>query len=407
MLRLLLILLSFLVPPVAVQATARSPLILVSIDGFRAEYARRGESPVLAALAREGATAPGGMRPSFPSLTYPNHYTLVTGLRPDHHGLVDNTMLDPGIPGVAFSLGDRSTVEDERWWGPAEPLWATVEKAGLIAAPLDWPGSEAPRGGRFATYWRRFDANRQAGQRVDDILALMDLPEAKRPAFATLYFDEVDDSGHHFGPSSPQLTAALKEVDAALGRLVDGLRARGLYDKVNLVIVSDHGMAEVDYKRRIAAEDWVPPEVAKLVSSAAVVGFVPQPGREAEARRRLLGRHPTGRCWEKARLPARFHYGTNPRVPPIVCLSDLGGYVVRRAAEAARTSEPDHGSHGYDPEELAMRALFVARGPNIRRGVRIGTFDNVDVHPFLTRLIGVAPSRSDGDPRRLAGLIRP
>src|SRR5438128_461276 len=131
MLRLLMMLLCLLIPPAAAEAAARAPLILVSIDGFRAEYARRGQTPVLAALAREGATAPGGMRPSFPSLTYPNHYTLVTGLRPDHHGVVDNTMRDPGIPGVKFTLSDRSTVEDERWWGEAEPIWITVEKAGL------------------------------------------------------------------------------------------------------------------------------------------------------------------------------------------------------------------------------------------------------------------------------------
>jgi predicted AlkP superfamily pyrophosphatase or phosphodiesterase len=406
MIRLFLALFCLLVPPAAALAAERAPLILVSIDGFRAEYARRGRTPVLTALAREGASAPGGMRPSFPSLTYPNHYTLVTGLRPDHHGLVDNVMTDPAIPGVTFTLSDRATVEDERWWGRAEPLWVTVEKAGLVAAPLDWPGSEAPRGGRYPTHWRRFDAKRPNAQRVDDILALMDLPEGRRPDFSTLYFDAVDNAGHEFGPTSPQLTAALGEVDAALGRLVSGLKARGLYDKVNLVVVADHGMAEIDMKRRVPAEDWVSPEVARLVNSAAVVGFVPQPGHEAEARRRLLGRHPTGECWDKAKVPARFHYGTNPRVPPIVCLSDVGAYVVTRAGEAKRTGAPNHGSHGYDPDAPQMRALFIARGPAIRRGVRVASFDNVDIQPFLGRLLGLTVPKSDGDPRRLAGLIR-
>ncbi len=350
--------------------------------------------------------APAGMRPSFPVLTYPNHYTLVTGLRPDHHGMIDNNMLDPAIPGVTFTLSDRSTVEDERWWGQAEPLWVTVEKAGMVAAPFDWPGSEAPRGGRYPTYWRKFDSKKSSAQRADDILALMDLPEGRRPAFSTLYFDAVDEAGHHFGPSSPQLFSALSEVDTAIGRLVSGLKAKGLYDKVNLVVVADHGMAEIDLKRRIPAEDWAPPEVAKLVNAAAVVGFTPQPGREAEAKKRLLGRHPTARCWEKAKVPARFHYGTNVRVPPIVCLSDKGAYVVRRETEAKRTGEPDHGSHGYDPDEPDMHALFIARGPDIQPGLRIPSFDNVDVHPFLARLLGVTAAKSDGDPRRLVGLLR-
>lgn len=388
------------------MAKARPPVILISIDGFRADYTLRGKTPTLAALAAEGAQAGEGMRPSFPANTFPNHYTLITGLRPDRSGLTDNTMYDVARPGVKFSMSARDQVQDRFWWDGGEPVWVTAERKGIHSFVMYWPGSEAAIHGVRPSRWLAYDEKDPAFDRVDRLLGWLDLPLAERPGFMTLYLEEVDTTGHHDGPDSPALDESLTHVDAALARLVAGLKARGLYDKVNLVIVADHGMAEVDVKRRIPAEDWAPPEVARLVSTAAVVGFVPEPGHEAEARRLLVGRHPTGRCWEKGKVPTRFHYGTNRRIPAIVCLSDRGAYVVSRAAEAKRTTEPDHGSHGYDPYLPEMRALFVARGANIWPGVRVGSFDNVDIHPLLAALMGLTAPRSDGDPRRLAGLIR-
>jgi predicted AlkP superfamily pyrophosphatase or phosphodiesterase len=375
---------------------SRTPVILISIDGFRADYLKRGLTPVMSRLAAEGAWAVDGMRPSYPSLTYPNHYVLVTGKRPDRNGVVNNIMEDPAIPGVLFTMSNRPAVQDGRWWDQAEPIWITAERAGVHTAPTYWPGSEAEIRGLRPRRWTPFDQSRPSNARVDDLLAQFDASAPQRPGFATLYFDAVDTQGHHTGPDSPELNRVLGEVDAAIGRLVEGLKARGLYDRVNLVLVADHGMAPMDTALRVIADDWVSPEIARLVNAGEAVGFEPRPGHEAEAEARLLAPHRGGQCWRKAEVPARFHYGRNPRVPAIVCLADLGGYVISREAEARRTGALDRGAHGYDPEAIEMRALFVAHGPGVKAGVRIAPFDNVSVYPFLAHLLELTAEPGDG-----------
>ena len=186
-----------------------APLLLVSIDGYRADYLQRGLSPALAALARDGVRT--SMQPSFPSLTFPNHYTLVTGLRPDHHGIVNNTMYD--IQLGKFSLGNRKAVSDGRWWAQGTPLWETAERNGLRTATMFWPGSEADIHGRHPDYWKPYDGAVTPTQRVDQVLAWLDLPPGQRPTFLTLYFDAVDHAGHGHGPDSPQVDQALRETD--------------------------------------------------------------------------------------------------------------------------------------------------------------------------------------------------
>jgi predicted AlkP superfamily pyrophosphatase or phosphodiesterase len=347
------------------------------------------------------------MRPSFPSLTYPNHYALVTGRRPDRSGVVNNIMEDPAMPGVLFTMANRAAVQDGRWWEEAEPIWITAERGGVRTAPVFWPGSEAPIHGLRPSRWAPFQQSVPSNARVDALLALFDAPAAERPGFATLYFDVVDTQGHHTGPDSPELDRVLGEVDAAIARLAEGLKARGLYDQVNLLLVADHGMAPIDPSLRLIADDWAPPEVAGLVNAGEAVGFAPRPGREAEAEALLLSPHRGAQCWRKGELPARFHYGRNPRVPPIVCLADLGGYIIGREAEARRTGPLDRGAHGYDPEAPEMRALFLARGPAFRPGARIAPFDNISVYPLLTRLLGVKPEAGDGRLSDLKAAPRP
>ncbi len=218
-------------------APHRRPVILISIDGFRADYLDRGVTPHLSALAAGGVRA--AMSPAFPSITFPNHYTLVTGLRPDRHGIVGNTMEDAAIPGVTFRLSDRTTTRDRRWWDQAEPIWVTAEKHRIPTATMFWPGSEAAIHGVRPTHWRRFDATLPAEKRVDRLLSW--LGGRKPPEFLTLYFDEVDHNGHKDGPDSAAVDAAAQHVDAAIGRLTAGLAARHI--DADLVIVADHGIA--------------------------------------------------------------------------------------------------------------------------------------------------------------------
>lgn len=385
----------------ATVASAQPTLLLVSFDGLRPDYLGRGETPSLDALARGGVQA--WMRPSYPSLTFPNHYTLVTGLRPDRHGLIHNSMVDSTLGD--FRLWDREAVGNGAWYGDGEPLWVTAENAGLRTATLSWPGSEAPVHGVRPTRWHPFDDTRPLDTRVDMVLDWLSEPVATRPAFATLYFEHTDSAGHDYGPDSPQLHAALQAVDAALGRLVDGLRTRGLQDRVNLVVVSDHGMAEVPPGQAIAVEDMVTMEEARVTSTGQVIGIVPNAGFEAQVARKLLGAHAQYDCWRKGELPARWQFGTHPRVPPIVCQMHMGWDAVPREALARR---PTHarGSHGYDPALPEMRAVFIAQGPAFRSGVTLDGFDNVDLYPLLARLIGVTPVGDDGNPQTLLPALR-
>lgn len=391
-------------PPVqsvrGAAAPGRPSVLLVSIDGFRAGYLDLGITPNLGRIAATGARAEW-MNPSYPALTFPNHYTLVTGLRPDRHGIVHNTMHDAALGD--FSLGRREAVGDGRWWG-GEPVWVAAENAGLPTATLFWPGSEAPIDGVRPTRWLPFDAALPAPARVDIVLGWLSEPAATRPRFATLYFDQLDHEGHDHGPGSAEAHAAIRQLDAVIGRLLDGLSARGLDEAVNLVVVSDHGMAAVAAGQVIAVEDMVAPRDARLVSAGQSVGFAPLPGREEAAQAQLLGRHGHYECWRKEALPERWRYGDHPRVPPIVCQMDEGWDARTRERIAKWPSTTTRGSHGFDPALPSMRAIFLARGPAFRVGARLPAFDNVDVYPLLMTLLGLEPAPNDGDADAMTAL---
>lgn len=382
--------LACMAPPALAKTLKPAPLtILISIDGFRSDYLERGVTPTIAALAANGARAIA-MHPSFPSLTFPNHYTLVTGLRPDRSGIVDNTMEDARKPGVTFSMGKAEVSHDPFWWDEAEPLWVTAERAGIRTATMFWPGSDLPIRGIRPHDWRMYDKKFSGDQRVDQVLAWLDRPAADRPRFVTLYFDEVDTWGHNAGPDSPEVNAALARTDASVRRLVAGLKAKGLYRGADLVIVADHGMAPTSGARVTYVEDLAPAADLHAVGLGPVAGFSATPGHEDEVAAALLAPHPHMTCWRKADVPERFHYGRNPRVQPFVCLAETGWLI------GTKGHAVNKGSHGFDPLDPTMNALFVAHGPAFRKGAVQPAFDNVDVYPLLAELIGVAPQPNDG-----------
>ena len=387
---------------VAVAGHAPAPkLLLISIDGLRADALDRGITPNLQRLI-EGGVRARWMTPSYPSLTFPNHYTLVTGLRPDHHGIIHNSM-DVAVLG-RFRLSDRAAVTNSAWWG-GEPIWVSAEKAGVRTATLSWPGSEAPVKGIQPSEWGVYDATVPLEARAEKVLGWLARTDAQAPRLATLYMENVDKAGHSHGPDSVQYTQSIKDADAVIGQVLDGLRARGLDTGTNVIVVSDHGMAAVAEGHVIAVEDMVDEALARNISVGQSVGFAPLPGREAEAERALLGRHAQYTCWRKAELPARWHYGTHPRVPPIVCQMDEG-WDALTAATIARRAHQERGSHGYDNALPSMRAVFVAGGPSFKRGALIDSFDNVDVYPLLAHLLRVPEAPNDGDMARLREALR-
>ena len=373
--------------PLAAKAAA-PPLILISIDGFRADYLDRGVSPNLSALAAGGVRAER-MIPSFPSVTFPNHYTLVTGLYPDHHGIVNNTFEDAHMPGV-FKMASK----EEGWWDEATPIWVSAEQQGLITGTMFWPGSEVAIHGVRPSHWEPFNVAMNAGARVDRVLSWLDLPPAERPGFLTLYFNLVDTNGHLFGPDSPQVNQAITNTDAAIGRLLEGLKARGI--TANLIVVADHGMAATAPERTIVLDDVIAPASVHIVFADAVSGVdIPSDAGARKAREALLKPHDHMHRWNKADIPARFHYGTNPRVPDVICVADVG-WLIETREDMAKRHFPIRGEHGYDNQDPLMGALFIANGPAFKPGLVVKPFPNVDVYPLMTHVLGLKPKPNDG-----------
>jgi predicted AlkP superfamily pyrophosphatase or phosphodiesterase len=304
--------------------------------------------------------------------------------------------------------------DDPFWWNATPPIWVDAERAGIRTAVMFWPGSNVAWGGRREREWPRATTGGTRPQdwqnyaeavtdtqRVNALLDWLRRPATIRPRFLTLYFEAVDTAGHRYGPRDARTAAAVAQVDRAIGQLVDGLQALG--QPANLVIVADHGMAETSPHRVVALDRIAAPGDYRLIEHGAYAAIAPQPGREAALAAALLRPHPHMQCWRKSDLPARFHYGANPRVPPIICLAELGWLIEPRMP----TVMNDRGAHGFDHEAPDMAALFIANGPAFRPGARLPSFDNVDIYPLLARLVGVTPHPNDGDPAPLSAALRP
>jgi predicted AlkP superfamily pyrophosphatase or phosphodiesterase len=378
---------------------SRQSVILVSLDGFHPDYLRRGRTPTLDSLARAGVRAEW-MTPSFPSKTFPNHYTLVTGLLPDHHGIVANSMWDDALG--RFTMSTRDAVRDARWWG-GEPIWVTAEKQGRVAAPFFWPGSEAEIGGIRPTHWVPFVDSFPRAARVDSVLRWLDVPSARRPAFVTLYYSDVDHAGHNNHPDSPQVDSALAVVDQMLARLTTGLRARGLADAVNIIVVSDHGMSATSPDRLIVLNDYIALEDVTVVDWSPVGAITPKPGKSDAVYRALHGAHPHLHVYRKGEVPARYRFGTHPRVTELVLIADDGWVITSR--DRVATFRPG-GTHGYDQTLPSMRALFIASGPSIRRGVVVPGFSNIHVYELMTHILRLRPAPNDGDLDSVRAVLR-
>lgn len=380
-------------------------VVLVSFDGWRFDYARRYAAPSLARLAARGVSAP--LVPSFPSKTFPNHYTIVTGLYPGHHGIVANSILDPPS-GRRLTMSNRAEVQDPLWWG-GEPLWVALERAGKASAAYFWPGSEAKIQGLRPRYWAPYDETMPGEARVDRVLELLDRPAAERPVFATLYFSDVDTAGHRHGPLSEEVRAAVSRVDGHLARLVAGLERRGIADRVNLVVVSDHGMAQTRADRVVVLDDALL-DGLDVVEMNPTLGVHPPAGRERQAYEALACADRHLRVYRRADSPPHWHYREHPRVPPIVGVVDEGWQLMRRSTfdslrERGRLGRG--GAHGYDPRRApSMRGLFVAAGPAFRSGVERGALENVNVYAALAAALGLRPAPNDGDPAIARSLLR-
>src|SRR3954447_1863029 len=376
-------------------------LILVSFDGWRWDYINRLPAPNLKALAARGVRATK-LIPSFPVLTFPNHYTIVTGLYPEHHGIVANTVRDASMP-ERFSMS-ADTQKDARWWG-GEPVWVIAIRQGLRAATMLWPGSEAAIGGVRPTLAVSYDNRPARLERVRQVLAWLSLPESERPAFVSLYFAEVDDAGHDFGPDSMELGAAVGQLDEALGALIDGVHRLGLDDRATIVVVSDHGMTPTSYDRVIYLDEWIDPDTVEILESGSSLQLTPRDGDVDGLYRRLHGKDPRLAIYTRANIPARLHFNGNPRIPAIIGVPDVGWSV--SSGQRLMEQELHVGTHGYTPATRDMGALFVAAGPMLRRGVVVAPFENIHVYELLWRLLRIKSAKNECRGAGTSGVLWP
>jgi predicted AlkP superfamily pyrophosphatase or phosphodiesterase len=377
-------------------------VVLISIDGYRSDYYDRYPTPTLRRLASEGVRSEG-LIPAFPSKTFPNHYTIVTGLYPAHHGIVGNTIYDPERE-AWFRFTDDDAVTDPRWWG-GEPIWVTAERQGVCSASFFWPGSEAPIGGIHPSYWRSFDSSIPGTERVADILSWLDLPSEERPRLITAYFGAVDHAGHEFGPDSPEVRGAIAGVDRDLALLVAGIEERGLRSEAHVILVSDHGMAATSPERVVILGDIVDAGAFRYTELSPVAMLEPRDRTAAELVDAFEGGHPHLTVLETKDLPVEYNFGGNPRIPPVLAIADEG-WLIESTREhfEARTVFP-LGMHGYDPRLPSMHGLFIAWGPAIAKGETLQSFENVHVYELLCYLLGLDPAPNDGDLHTVAAAL--
>jgi predicted AlkP superfamily pyrophosphatase or phosphodiesterase len=372
-------------------------VILIGVDGFRSDYLKKYQPPNLTELAKQGVSTEY-MSASFPTLTFPNFYTLATGLRPASHGIIGNSMFDPEF-GERFSLGEPS-VQVGKWWG-GEPIWVTAEKQKVRSACMFWPGSEAEIGGVRPWEWRKFDSKVTPDERIRVVLDWLALPEAERPRLVTLYFFEADSAGHKFGPDSKETGEAVAIVDAAIGKLREGVHRLGLDGVVSYVIVADHGMTETSPDRVVALSDLLDLKKVQIDFVGAVAGIRPREGvSEEEIYQTLAAKPEHYSVYRREEMPERLHFRDNRRIPPIVMIANEGWYIQHTpvVTAPARASFPK-GAHGFDPDLESMRATFIASGPAYRKGATVPPFENIEIYDLICATLGLKPAKNDGDER--------
>lgn len=375
--------------------TPAKPLVLlISIDGFKPDYLQRGITPTLSHLIELGASAEG-LIPPFPSLTFPSHYSMVTGLYPDHHGIVNNKMIDNAIPNPLFQMSSRDSVTNPLWWKDGIPIWVSMQQQGKIASVLFWPGSEAKNQGIQPTDWLAYDAKLNSTQRVNLLLSWLNRADNKRADLATLYFSEVDTVGHQYGPDSEEVNQAIIRVDRALNYLLQQLESQKLLPKTTLLIVSDHGMADIKDKQQIDLSAYLKnfPNIS-IHWQGALAGFN-FPEQESSAIFKQLSQEKHIQCWRKNEVPAKFHFGQHHRIPKGLCLAEVGWLLTRSGTQMPR------GQHGFDPTHPDMHGIFIAVGEKIIPQ-KLKAIENIEVYPLLCQLLAIACPITDAQGKLLS-----
>jgi predicted AlkP superfamily pyrophosphatase or phosphodiesterase len=376
-------------PPNTAAQQTKHYVVLVSLDGFRYDYPRRYGAPHLLQLGFKGASAPEGMFPAYPSLTFPNHISIITGLYPEHHGIVANSFWDPTREQTYVYTQTQSNSDGS--WYSGTPLWVLAEQQGMRSACLFWPGSEAEIQGKRPSYYLHFDDKVDDEKRVDQIVAWLKLPPELRPHFITLYYSNVDHAGHNYGPDSDEVRAAVHHVDAMVGDLVTKIAP--LHLPVDFVIVADHGMVTLQ-GGPVTLSDSA--DLSNFHTEGALL--YPKPDADVQETYEEFLAHPDPRfkIYRRADLPAYLHFDANPRAGDPVIVP-TGPFTLRASASDEEGTNKHRGGHGFNPRTMPeMKAIFFAEGPDIRSGIQLKPFENVNIYPLIAEILGLTSPAVDG-----------
>jgi len=377
---------------------AARTVVVLSMDAFRWDYPQMYNTPTLDSLSRVGVSAQ--FTPCFPSITFPNHYSMATGLHPDRHGLVHNSFYDRTL-GRGYKISDRTAVEDPIFYG-GEPIWVTAEKQGLRAASYFWVGSETKIQGRQPSDWYKYDSKVSFRTRADSVLAWMDRPEESRPNLIMWYIQEPDNISHGDTPEGPRTRRIVEDLDKLLNYFFTQARKLDMFEECDFIVLADHGMSTYYPDRYVNLANYLPIEKFTHVTTGPLVTLYPDLDYVDEAYR-ILKTVPNISVWRKGEVPARYHYGKNPRVGELVVLANEGTTVdFHKGGNRPRVGA----AHGYDNSQPDMQAIFYAAGPSFKQGERHPALLNLNLYLMICKLLDLEPAPNDGDPKSFERMFK-
>lgn len=385
------------------QEKSDSHVILISLDGFRYDYVERFQPENLQEFI-SGGVAANSLIPSFPSKTFPNHYTIATGMRPEQHGIVDNSFFSPD-KNLVYKINKRELVTDGAWYG-GTPIWVLAEQNGMRAASYFFVGSEAPIRGVRPSYYYDYDGRVNNLTRVSKVFEWLQLPDSLRPRLITMYFSDMDDIGHRYGPNNDeQISTRLQQLDRELGALFEGVKSLDL--EVTIIIVSDHGMQDVKLEKRIPLDKLLDGIPARVVNSGALAHlYLNDPNQKAKIVTELSKKIGEFKVVDPVNLEYYKDLSLHgDRIGDLLILAELGSYLVDTEASLevlSRRMQIDstdfRGEHGFSPEYKEMHGIFYTNGPRIKSGLKIESFDNIHIYPLICKILGLpVPTEVQGD----------
>jgi len=385
---------------VLAQSDRYQTTVILSLDGFRWDYPDKTSTPTLNQIAKDGVKAVS-LIPSFPSKTFPNHYTIATGLYPDHHGLVNNSFYDRAL-GKPYAIGNEEARFDPEFYG-GEPIWITAQNQGVKTASFYWVGSDVVIEGKYPDLWKKYDHSVPFIHRIDTIVKWLNLPLAQRPRLIMAYYEEPDGVGHKYGPDNVQTLKTIREIDSIVGIFYARIQQLPNADSINFIIVSDHGMGAISSERNIALADYIPESWPVRIE-----GGNPNYNIYAEgvwidstyiALKKVKGIH----VWKPNEVPLYLNYGSNPRVGDIIVVADSAWSITRNQPDKPYTG----GTHGYDITNTDIHAIFYAVGPAFKKDYIQSSFPNIHIYPLLAYLLGITPALTDGDLSAVINMLKP